>query len=81
MESTKVGIRISFRTYSLENESGGYETTACVEGANLSQAPAFCGRKHEIKEAASVFGAKVVSITVNNKVPVLARFTQVSHLF
>lgn len=66
VESTGNGFKMSYRTYDLQHECGGYETTIIVNNASVTIAPSFTGMKHEVKATAKVFGAEIVKMTVNN---------------
>jgi len=79
IESTGNGFKMSFRTYDLQNECGGFETTVIVNNASVAIAPSFTGMKHEIKAVAKVFKAEIVKMTVNNIVSEKFRFQNIKN--
>jgi len=63
------GFRISFRTYNVDAEIGGYETTLWVKNCRIELANYFVCLRSSWKRAEINTGGKINSYKINNKVP------------
>lgn len=68
---------ISFRTYSITNECGGYLTTYRISGVPIEWYKIFAAPLNEVKSLIENFGGKLIQRSTDNNVPEKFQYSSV----